>query len=159
VSINRTPLGLLGFLGIKNSGQYPQRLTGELVPTWDLAQLYLNASAQYAQIVTTITGTGYLPLFAAPNGETWWITDYSADVATGAAETWQGTLSRATPNNASQVRLRDERSLAASQWLCMAAPINQPLILSPGETVGTLTNAVVGTIDVVSQIRYVVLSS
>lgn len=159
MSINRTPLGLLGFLGIKNSGRYPQNLTGELVPTWDLAQLYLNASAQYAQFVTTSTGTGYLPLFSVPNGETWWVTDFSADIATGAGETWQGTLSRSTPNNISQVRLRDERSLIASSWMCLAAPVTDHLICSPGETLGTLTNAVVGTVDVVAQIRYVVLTS
>lgn len=159
MSINRTPLGLLGFLGIKNSGQYPQRLTGELVPTWDLAQLYLNASAQYAQVVTTVNATGYVPLFAVPNNETWWVTDYSMDIATGAAESWQGTIGRATPNNISQVRLRDERTLAASTWAVLAAPVTDHLICSPGENLGVLTNAVVGTIDVVAQVRYVVLSS
>lgn len=157
--LSRVPLGLLGFFQVKNGGQNPQQLQPGLTPTMDLTPLYLNAAAQYLQVVTTISATGYLVLFQPPPNESWWLTDFSADIATGVGESWQGTLGRATPSNLAQVRLRDERSLAASQWLCMAAPNERPLILSSGENCGILTNAFAGVIDVVTQIRYIILPS
>lgn len=159
MTINRIPLGLIGFLGIKNFGQYPQNLTRDLVPTWDVGNLYLNSSATYLQVVSTINATGYTIVFSAPQNESWWISDYSTDIATGVGETWQGTLARATPNNNGQVRLRDDRSLVASQWLAMAAPVREGFILGPGESLGVLTNQVTGVIDLVAQVRFTILTS
>ena len=38
--INRQPVGLLDFFGLKNGGQYPQQLATTLAPTIDLLRLY-----------------------------------------------------------------------------------------------------------------------
>jgi len=155
--ISRIPAGILGFLGIKNGGRYPQRLQDQLVPTWDMAQLYLNNYAEYLTVASTIVGTGYTIFFSAPQNETWLVTDYSLDIATGAGEAWQGCLARATANNLSQVRLSSDWTLGASTWAARAGP--RDVILAPGESLGVNTDSLTGVIDTVSRCRYVVLSS
>lgn len=154
--ISKIPQGILGFLGIKNGGQYPQKLTADLVPTWDMSQLYLNNYADYLSVDSTINATGYTIFFSAPQNETWFVTDYSLDIATGAGEAWQGCLARATANNVSQVRLSDDWTLAASTWAARVGPRN--VVLAPGESLGVNTDSLTGVIDIVSQCRYVVLS-
>lgn len=39
-TINRQPVGLLDFFGLKNGGKYPQQLASTLAPTIDLLRLY-----------------------------------------------------------------------------------------------------------------------
>lgn len=155
--ISRIPAGILGFLGIKNGGRYPQRLLDQLAPTWDLAQLYLNSYAEYLTVASTIVGPGYTIFFSAPQNETWYVTDYSLDIASGAGEAWQGCLARATANNLAQVRLSDDWTLGASTWAARVGP--RGVILAPGESLGVSTDSVTGVIDIVSQCRFTVLQS
>jgi len=155
VTINRIPNGLLGWLGIKNFGRNPVTLGEQVIPTWDLSKLYLEADAEYLQVTSTITGTGYTVVFGPSQNEVWVVTDYSLDLATGAAETWSGALSRATPNNLGQVRIADNRALAASQWLCTVPALHGDIYLAPGESLGVNTDAVTGTIDLVGNLRFV----
>jgi len=47
--INRTPPGLLGYLGLKNLGQNPDLLSGVLQTTWDTSEMYLASQRLYRQ--------------------------------------------------------------------------------------------------------------
>ncbi len=56
--INRIPVGLLGFLGLKSAVDYPSELSNVLAPTFDLLELYAIQNVTYAQASGTIaTGT------------------------------------------------------------------------------------------------------
>jgi len=60
--LNRQPLGLLDFLGIKNGGENPRELVNVLQPVLETGPLYLVPASSVAVQTTTITGTG-LTLF------------------------------------------------------------------------------------------------
>ena len=53
-TLNRRPIGLLGYLGIKNGGRDPAQLAPVLSPTWDLEQLYLAGGSLYESV--TVSG-------------------------------------------------------------------------------------------------------
>lgn len=53
--LNLQPIGLLGFLGIKNGGEYPQELVNVLSPTWDLMRHYTALNS--VEIIATTAGT------------------------------------------------------------------------------------------------------
>lgn len=75
--INKSPVGWLGFLGIKNFGRNPSQVAEVLAPTWDLSELYL--SAQRVTVITsgTINGVGTYPAFTPPAGRVWYVAAFS----------------------------------------------------------------------------------
>lgn len=89
--INRLPLGLLSFFDIKQLGKSPRALLDRVAPVADLREFYLPDSLQ---VVTGTSGphvsgtTGYLNILSVPQGETWWLSNWSVRI-TGllAAET------------------------------------------------------------------------
>lgn len=74
-NLNAQPTGLLGFLGIKNGGEYPQQLSAILQGTFDLAGLYEADSAIEAGQVTGNVAGGVIlfgPAGATSTpGDTW----------------------------------------------------------------------------------------
>lgn len=60
--LNRQPLGLLDFFGIKNGGENPRTLGNVLLPMVDLAPLYLVPASTINVQTGNIAGTG-LTLF------------------------------------------------------------------------------------------------
>lgn len=55
--LNRQPLGLLGYLGIKNGGKYPQTLAETLAPTLELSDLYYKAGQLSTSAASAVTGS------------------------------------------------------------------------------------------------------
>lgn len=86
--INRLPVGLLGFLGIKNGGEYPHEMPSTLQPVWDLQGLYSSAASEVRVDQVAIAAIGSQAFTTVPNGETWLILLQSAACATlGAGQT------------------------------------------------------------------------
>lgn len=76
-TINRAPLGLLGFLGIKNFGRNPEAMSGVLAPTWPLDRLYLASSATIGPVVTSALSIGVNSVWTVPQNEVWWVESVS----------------------------------------------------------------------------------
>ena len=97
--ISKLPLGLLGFFGIKNGGQYPQTLGTSIAPTLELAELlaanyhsnlvYIAAPTLvgFAQATSAIAG---IPQ-AVPDNEIWYISSCSMHLTTGAGDAYNAT--------------------------------------------------------------------
>lgn len=66
--LNRQPLGLLDFLGIKNGGQYPLTLGEQLAPVLEALELYENTAA--AVIGSTSGNVAGGPVLFGPAGAT-----------------------------------------------------------------------------------------
>lgn len=155
--INRAPLGILGFLGIKNGGRNPRVLGDVLSPTWDLSMLYLNNEPTYAERVFTQSATGYTMIFEVPPGEVWYVTEYGGYVYANVGEAWRGSIHRSQPNIAITVPLGPLLDIGADArtqgWL------TRPIWMTAGETIGIATATITGTVDVYGSIRYVRLQA
>ena len=157
--INRWPLGLLGFLGIKNGGRYPQHLSELLLPTWDQAFLYLNAAAEYSAINANPPAVGNTPLFGVPLGECWYVHNFSLQVATPAGGAYSGHLTR---NNAAVapavvlVSLCQDQVIGASAHATFVPTQAQaaPMFLTPGEQLGVSSTVVTGAVTAYAAIRF-----
>lgn len=88
-TINKLPAGLLGFLGVKNGGRYPQDLNLTLQPTWDLQEQYFVANCElFQQTVSVATGTNSYPAAIGPTQSEYWVVqDYSGRITLQAADT------------------------------------------------------------------------
>lgn len=73
--INRQPLGILDFLGIKNGGEYPHALSEDLLATWDMSRFYLDNAATQTRTTGTLNnatrGTTISVGSAVPVGQIW----------------------------------------------------------------------------------------
>lgn len=155
--INRLPLGLLGFLGIKNGGRYPTALAPGLTPTWDQGRMYLEPAARYVAGSGTINANGFVGSIAPQPGEIWVVHDCSLVVAAGAGESWSGALCRGTVNGGSTINLTLDRAAAASSTVSLPL-VYQPIWLVPGDIIGAITYAVAGPVDFYLSMRYTVLT-
>lgn len=63
--IQRNPIGLLDFLGLKSTGQSPTILPDELVATVDIASLY--AAARWEQVVGTTSVANLVGFWGSAN--------------------------------------------------------------------------------------------
>lgn len=75
-TLNRNPVGLLGFLGIKNGGRYPQQLSEVLAGTVDLAGLYMAQDIRSASVNSSVAAPGFSFAFEVPPGEVWYAHQY-----------------------------------------------------------------------------------
>lgn len=157
MKISRIPAGILGFLGIKNGGQYPQELGSILAPTWELGELYLSYGAQLGGAVGGVSVAGYGVTVAPPPGEVWCLHDIGCSVTTGAAEAWTGSLCRSSTSGGTTVPISDSQSLGASAN-CVLTAHHVHSFLCPGENLGLLTLAVTGTVDYYLTYRYTILT-
>jgi len=155
--ISRIPAGLLGFLGIKNGGQYPQRLATELLPTWDLSDQYSEYGAQLQGLNLQVTATGYIAYFTPPVGEVWRIHDIGLTVQCAVAELFLGSVARSQTAGGTVVPITDHLSVAASSSGVVVVP-RVPMFLNPGDNLGVITYAFAGSSDGYLQIRYTVMT-
>jgi hypothetical protein len=87
-SINKLPLGYLGFLGIKNGGEYPSETSRVLSPVWDMTGLYTFGNSEVSSVLVAIAAIGSQAFVTVPNGEAWLILQQSAACDTlGAGQT------------------------------------------------------------------------
>lgn len=157
--LSKLPLGLLGFFGIKNGGEYPQVIANFHQPTLDMSGL-LQAAYPERHVVSvsagfvagfvqgTIVATG-LPA-VVPAAETWMLWADSFGIFTGAGDAFLGgpaIKSFQTGTGSSWTRmLRDPTTQAASLTTLYTTIVQSPPIwLSPGDQLGinvqTFTNA------------------
>jgi len=159
--INRQPTGWLGFLGIKNGGRYPSQSSDTLAPTWDLSDLYLSNSRNWATTSAAVNGLGNYPHFTPPNGQVWYVHSYGGVSPTlGSGETlimvpllWNTALGYGTP-------LSDGTSLQAAVGNRASVALPRPIILGPGDSLGfAAIRWTLGTINVVVNCCYTVLEA
>jgi len=96
------PPGLLGFLGLKTSGENPHSLLGEYRPTVEMRDWLLRSRGEYLQVGfaagsvggnlagTTINTDAISSIpgaFTVPKGEYWFFHDLTVSLAPGAAAT------------------------------------------------------------------------
>lgn len=155
--ISRIPAGLLGFLGIKNGGEYPQEIAKILAPTWELRELYLEYGAQLGGATGSVNAAGYLAVATCPPGEVWCLHDIGCSFDVGAAEAWNGSLCRSSTSGGTTVPISASSSVPASTRVVTIAP-HVPVYLTPGENLGLLTLAVTGTMDYYLTFRYSVMT-
>ena len=154
--ISKLPLGLLGFFGIKNGGQYPQSIGDTIVPTLGMGDML---AANYRELVTVapIAALGFvtanlsggaLPA-VVPASELWWVQSVSVMSFTGVGDSISGSM-----------EARNNQTGGASVWHRALSPLitqaasltalhpgthTDGLWLSPGDTIGfwyaAVTNA------------------
>lgn len=157
MKISRIPAGLIGFLGIKNGGMYPQELAPTLLPTWDVGDLYLQYGAQLGGAVGGVSVAGYGVTVAPPPGEVWMLHDIGCSFTVGAAESWTGALCRSSTSGGTTVPISQGLTVPASSNGVLIAQHNETY-LCPGENLGLLTLAVTGTVDYYLTYRYTILT-
>ena len=154
-AINRLPLGLLGFLGIKNGGRYPQDLGAQLNPTWDLSPLYYNGNSESRADVLAIAALGSQAFFTVPTGEAWVVLLASAATGTlGAGVTIE--LGLQTTDAASLVTIAvSPMSGARTVGARCAVNLADPIYLGPGSTFGiNCTQLTAGPVNVTLATRF-----
>jgi len=155
-TINRQPLGLLGFLGIKNSGKYPADLNPGLNPVWDLSELYLANPSEYVQVSMTANTVGnQATVIQVPNGEVWWVSHAGVRSATLiAAEFLNLSLTLASANNTALVPISEQTAdytVGSRAHACLM----EPLYMNAGEQLVAYANriATAGTIGLTMTAR------
>jgi hypothetical protein len=151
--ISRLPWGLLGFLGLKNGGQYPRGLEANVRTTFDQLGPLVGNHAENAVISTTVAAPAYTTLFTVTNGEVWYLDNVACFITAGAGEAWSGTISMNIPGTAPAYfgPLHDEVTLGAS---AQTVVWTRGLWLPPGAIIGLHTHTVTGTIDLFGTIRF-----
>lgn len=118
--LSKLPLGLLGFFGVKNGGDYPQEIGSVIVPTLALEGLLaINyaeklavscvAPAGAAIVAGVVVATG-LPA-VVPANENWFVASVSAAAFTGVGDSWTGSGMR-----------QSRQTGAASNWHHVITP-------------------------------------
>lgn len=155
MNINRNPLGLLGFLGIKNFGRNPQTLSDNLAPTWDLSELYLNSAPQFAEDTDLgVAAAGLYVSHSPPQGEIWFVSDCSAYVQTAGGTTAVVNLARVGQVNSLYVSISDWLLIGPAQIRNIYSP-RCPLVLGQGERIGYYVSDLSGgTFNIAVAIRY-----
>lgn len=154
-AINRLPQGLLGFLGIKNGGRYPQEIADVLAPVWDLADLYLNTNSETRADVLAIAAIGSQAFWTVPNGECWYVTLASCATGTlGAGQTIE--LGLQTTDAAGLVTIAvSPMSGSRTVGQRCAQSLPQPVIVGPGATFGiNCTQLAAGPVNVTVATRF-----
>jgi len=157
--INALPTGILGFLGIKNGGRYPQHLGETLTPVWDLANLYLEANAQYTDDAGTINADGEVRVFTVPEGQVWWVSELVGYITTGAGESLDAfALTRFASGPVQWLSITPGIAVPANQDSAILV-MDRPRFLQPGEGLGfeAYGGAYAGVIDWQMGIRFTVL--
>lgn len=145
--ISKLPLGLLGFFGIKNGGQYPQSIVPAIAPTLDMSGI-LAANYHENIAVPVLAAIGFqtanilasgLPAVVPP-AELWWLSEIAVNSFTGAGDTITYSLeARNTQNGSASVWhrvLSPEYTQGASLNRMLQGNRPDGVWLSPGDTLG-----------------------
>lgn len=136
--INKAPVGLLDFLGIKNFGQYPVSLGQVLVPTFELLQWYLAEYGESIAASAAYAVNGYQAFFTVPSNETWVCVaaGMNSQAVLGAGQVMHGVVATTRgPNPGVQVPLATTGVRAATGAVAYSG-FEGLVFLPPGATIG-----------------------
>jgi hypothetical protein len=139
--INKQPFGLLGFLGIKNSGRYPGSLGKLLLPTWDTGKLYLDNFGEFATNLAAHAAAGKILTHLVPGDQIWYVDSYSISFVTAVGQTIQVAIGRFSPNQAIWVGYGNSFLIGPSSSVTVA--LERPMFLMPGEGIGFFAQTLV----------------
>jgi hypothetical protein len=140
--ISRLPLGLLGFLGLKNGGAFPQNIERLIRTTLDQLGFLVANHSEGLTFNYSITGTGDFIFFTVPSGEVWYVDRFSFGISTSAAQTFGGVIRHSLPGTSYIGFLAAELTLAVSQFGNSNAG---NFWIGPGQTLGVIAHVATGT--------------
>jgi hypothetical protein len=151
--ISKLPIGLLGFFGIKNGGQYPSSIGQVIEPNLDLGGI-LAANYNEKLAVSPIAALGFvtgnflasgLPA-VVPAAELWWVSACSLQTFTGVGDSFTGALElRANQTGGASVwhrALSAEFTQGASLTRTLPGIHTDGFWAGPGDTFGIWYSAV-----------------
>lgn len=140
--LGKLPLGLLGFLAIKNGGKYPQTLAEWLQPTWDLERLYraTNATTIVEPATQNVAAVGFQGFssgnLTVPAGEVWLIDELTFITGNlGAGQALQFAPALNDPTTGATLLLGDW-SLLGTTGDRLAARADHPIVALSGTFLG-----------------------
>lgn len=148
--INRLPVGLLGFLGIKNGGAYPQALGADLAGTFELQNWYMQTNSQSIQLNGNVSALGFnANWWTVPNGETWAIHNcfvnsqavLTAGQTLGCVGAWIRSALQVLP--ATLTELPPLATGSASVMVAAKSDIT-PIFVAPGGVIGVYAYTLTG---------------
>jgi hypothetical protein len=145
--INRIPSGLLGFLGIKNGGRYPQQLSDVLMPTVNMAPWYIQTNIQSRRATpVNVTAVGFTSYLQVPAGELWAITaaQWNSNAVLGAGVSLRGFVAAAQIDGVgfAGAALGPYAAMTAGEVFVSGSTLQNPLILPPLTEVGFFASLV-----------------
>lgn len=161
--INRQPLGLLSFFGVKNTGRNPSALAEIIAPTLDLARWYLSTNSQSTAINANVAVVGFSSFLTVPETETWAVLacTVNSQNALGAGQTLRigGAFARVSPlgNVIHPLTLYGDTATTgavAASWSSPEAIVFVP----PGSSIGIYTAAIAaGPVPSTLNLNYVAM--
>lgn len=154
------PTGLLSFLGLKNSGQYPQTLGSDtLVPTLGLEYWYLGTNCFYSQApdIAAALGGVVVPTFAAAPNAYLYVLELSffSDVlGAGDVLTCQPFMNI---NNSGNIFMLGPSGVPAITGDRASCRIEGPVLVPPNATIGLFSTRFTGASQVTPCMRWVTL--
>jgi hypothetical protein len=151
-TIQVLPSGLLGFLQLKNGGQFPQRLGDTLQPTIELAEWYvqLNSETLFSAVinapVNASSSGNTFPELVVPNGQVWFVHEYIVGFgpsATGTATKCAGVMNRISVNGPTTAAYVTDPLDIATVGQRVFARMGQRVILPPGSSMGFVIGPVI----------------
>lgn len=157
--IQRPARGLVDLLGLKSTGDSPRMIGAEISGKLELLDLYLADRRTTTQNIaaSTITAVGFKPIgqlaASIPQpGYLFFVYSIMVTLRTQAASSWEGAIV-VMPQRF--VGLQGYTYIASNPWptaalenLVLGRYFERPLIMQPGDTIGVMTSAVTGTIEV-----------
>lgn len=154
--IQTLPSGLLGLLGIKNGGQYPQNIDPTLQPTIDLLDWYLQTNSEVVfsgPVSLTTVGNTLITPFTVPAHEYWAINDWGSELTLGAGEAISVAIGYTVGGAMQLLSSRETITAAAAAMMNLKMDKQRPLILPPGTSMGYVVSSITGNIDGLNTLR------
>lgn len=161
-AISTLPLGLLGFLGIKNGGEYPRELAGYYQPMFDLLDLLAANEAEEIHFANQAIGVaaGNMQAFSTPaqvpQTEVWLVRLFAARIVTGAGDALRGNLvcrRAGVPSPGNVLALSETFAAGASTFDYWTAN-TLPFWLGPGDELGVWVSSFTAAPAVRPAIRF-----
>lgn len=155
--ISKLPLGLLGFLGIKSFGQYPNSLGSQISPGLDLLGLFSGAHAEHANGGAVNAAAGYNTVaLTVPQNEIWYVTMAHAVATLGAGTAITMQLA-VQPSVGADIVLTELLTGGASAGSIMS-PLLREVWLGPGDDLGIRVGAFTGVVPINARCRRIVFT-
>lgn len=145
--ISRLPLGLLGFLGIKSGGKYPENLAGQIAPIWELQPHMAGVHGiEVFDVAVPITGLNFNPsTIVVPQTEVWYIAHCTGIIFVDATEAIQASIGFTGPQIGTHQFTNAGFSIPVGAVLQRRVTMDrEPMYLPPGTILGFTVEQVTG---------------